>query len=62
MVTETRRIAVIFPGQGSQTIGMMNELAQSFDVVQQTFAEASDALGFDLWQITADEERLHKTE
>ena len=34
MVTETRRIAVIFPGQGSQTIGMMNELAQSFDVVQ----------------------------
>lgn len=62
MVTKTRRIAVVFPGQGSQTLGMMNELAESFDVVKQTFDEASDALGFDLWQITTDEERLHKTE
>lgn len=56
-----KRIAVIFPGQGSQTVGMMNELAESFDVVKATFDEASVALGFDLWQITQDDTRLHDT-
>jgi [acyl-carrier-protein] S-malonyltransferase len=43
--------AAIFPGQGSQSVGMLSELAQQYSLVQQTFAEASDALGFDLWDM-----------
>lgn len=57
-----KRVAVIFPGQGSQTVGMMDELAERFDSVKATFDEASDALGFDLWEVTHDESRLNKTE
>lgn len=62
MTEEKKRIAVIFPGQGSQTVGMMDELAEHFDVVKATFDEASEALGFDLWAITQDESRLHDTQ
>lgn len=58
----TKRVAVIFPGQGSQTIGMMDELAEHFDIIKTVFDEASQALGVDLWEITHDEARLHKTE
>ncbi|SJN55422.1 Malonyl CoA-acyl carrier protein transacylase [Vibrio ruber DSM 16370] len=43
--------AIVFPGQGSQTIGMLAELGEQYDVVQQTFAEASDVLGYDLWSL-----------
>ncbi|GAA5189344.1 ACP S-malonyltransferase [Ferrimonas gelatinilytica] len=43
--------AFVFPGQGSQSVGMLAELAAELPVVEQTFAEASDALGFDLWQL-----------
>lgn len=56
-----KRVAVVFPGQGSQTVGMMNELAEHFAVVKETFDEASVALGFDLWEITQNEEKLHQT-
>ncbi|WFF38325.1 ACP S-malonyltransferase [Moraxella nasibovis] len=56
-----KRVAVVFPGQGSQAVGMMNELAEHFAVVKETFDEASAALGFDLWEVTQDEERLHQT-
>ncbi len=45
------KFAIVFPGQGSQAIGMLAELAQQYDVVNQTFAEASDALGYDLWAL-----------
>ncbi|NOY15453.1 MAG: ACP S-malonyltransferase [Gammaproteobacteria bacterium] len=41
--------AFIFPGQGSQSIGMMNSLSESHAVVQETFAKASSVLGYDLW-------------
>lgn len=57
-----RRIAVVFPGQGSQTVGMLNELSEEYPVVKQTFSEASEALGFDLWAVCQDEEQLAKTE
>lgn len=57
-----KRLAVVFPGQGSQTVGMMNELAESFESVRKAFDEASAALGFDLWEVTQDESRLNKTE
>ncbi len=56
--------SVLFPGQGSQSIGMLNELSASSSIIQQTFAEASDALGIDLWAITrkGPEEKLNSTE
>lgn len=57
-----RRIAVVFPGQGSQTVGMLNELSAEYPVVKQTFSEASEALGFDLWAVCQNEEQLAKTE
>lgn len=44
-------IAFVFPGQGSQSIGMLDALAQQFPVVQQTFAEASAVVDKDLWKI-----------
>ncbi|MFV0487114.1 MAG: ACP S-malonyltransferase [Vibrio fluvialis] len=43
------KFAIVFPGQGSQAVGMLAELGEQYDVVKQTFAEASDALGYDLW-------------
>lgn len=49
--------AVVFPGQGSQSVGMMAELAAAHPVVQATFAEASAALGYDLWARLGDRVR-----
>lgn len=43
--------AVVFPGQGSQSVGMLKQLAEQHDEVQSTFAEASDYLGQDLWML-----------
>ena len=43
-------LAFVFPGQGSQSVGMLADLAASEALVEQTFAEASEALGYDLWQ------------
>ena len=54
----------VFPGQGSQSVGMCNALADVFPVVKETFAEASDALGFDLWTLVSNgpDSELNKTE
>lgn len=41
----------IFPGQGSQTVGMLSELVEASDVAKNTFAEASEALGYNLWEL-----------
>ncbi|MFP5505339.1 MAG: ACP S-malonyltransferase [Gammaproteobacteria bacterium] len=46
-----KQLAIVFPGQGSQSIGMLAELAGAHSEVQATFAEASDALGYDLWAL-----------
>ena len=43
-------LAFVFPGQGSQSIGMLSSLATLSPVIQSTFAEASAVLGYDLWQ------------
>ncbi len=43
-------LAFVFPGQGSQSVGMLADLAASEALVEQTFAEASEVLGYDLWQ------------
>lgn len=56
------RIAVLFPGQGSQALGMTSELAELYPQIEETFAEASQALGEDLWAICQDEEQLNKTQ
>ncbi|MGP5058567.1 ACP S-malonyltransferase [Psychrobacter celer] len=56
------RMAVIFPGQGSQVVGMTSELADIYPEIRETFSEASDALGEDLWAICQDEEKLNQTQ
>jgi len=43
-------LAFVFPGQASQSIGMMSALAKTSPVIEATFAEASAVLGYDLWQ------------
>jgi len=57
-------VAFVFPGQGSQSVGMMNAIAAEFSVVEETFAEASQAMGKDLWQLVVQgpEEKLNQTE
>ncbi len=56
--------AIVFPGQGSQAVGMVADLYESSEVVQQTFAEASSALGYDMWALvsTDSEGKLNQTE
>ena len=59
---QATKTVFVFPGQGSQKVGMLAELAEQFSVVQDTFAEASSALGFDLWHIAQSGEGLDQTE
>ncbi len=47
-------LGFIFPGQGSQALGMMDDLARDFDCVRSRFESASSVLGFDLWQLVSD--------
>lgn len=57
------QFAFVFPGQGSQTVGMLTELAATYPLVEETYHEASDALGYDLWQLVSQgpAEELNKT-
>lgn len=57
-------LGFVFPGQGSQSIGMLAELADEFPIVQQTFAVASDVLSYDLWQLVQQgpEDKLNETQ
>ena len=57
-------LGIVFPGQGSQSIGMLQALAESHPQVEATFQEASQALGYDLWALCQEgpEERLNATE
>ena len=57
-------LGFVFPGQGSQSVGMINDIAAEFPVVEQTFKEASDALGRDLWAmvINGPETQLNQTQ
>ena len=60
----TFNIAVVFPGQGSQSVGMLREYAETWEQVEQTFGQASEVLGYDLWGIVSNgpEEKLNQTE
>ena len=57
-------LAFVFPGQGSQSIAMLSELAADFPVVADTFAEASAILDYDLWQLVQQgpEQALNQTD
>ncbi|TPQ27196.1 [acyl-carrier-protein] S-malonyltransferase [Methylomonas koyamae] len=50
---QSYNLAFVFPGQGSQAVGMLGALAEATPVVKRTFEQASDALGFDLWNLIA---------
>lgn len=64
MTKVDQSLGFLFPGQGSQAVGMLGELEAVYPQLRDTFAEASDALGYDLWQVVADgpKERLDATE
>ena len=57
-------IVVVFPGQGSQSIGMLSDYAESWPQIEETFKQASDVLGYDCWDIVCNgpAEKLNKTE
>lgn len=57
------KIALVFPGQGSQTVGMLSELLADSQIAKATFAEASEALGYDLAALVLNgpEEELNQT-
>lgn len=58
------KLAYIFPGQGSQSLGMLQDLAARYSIVQETFQELSDTLGFDSWALAQNgpEDKLNLTE
>jgi len=58
------KLACVFPGQGSQSIGMMSELAKQHPEVKKIFSTASEVLGYDLWKLVTEGpvEELNKTE
>ncbi len=58
-----KKFAMVFPGQGSQTVGMLAELAGDYPIVKETFKQASEVLGYDLWQLVQEgpAEELNKT-
>jgi [acyl-carrier-protein] S-malonyltransferase len=60
---EQSTLAVVFPGQGSQAVGMLSDLAGTSPQVADTFAQASEVLGYDLWQLVQDgpAEELNQT-
>ncbi|QWT22298.1 ACP S-malonyltransferase [Bacillus sp. NP157] len=64
MTSTSASLAIVFPGQGSQSVGMLAELAAAHPEVEATFAEASDGAGVDLWDIARNgpEEKLNSTE
>lgn len=63
-MTQKNKIAFVFPGQGSQSVGMLSTLADDYPVIVETFSESSEVLGFDLWKLAKNgpETELNKTE
>lgn len=63
-LTSDPQLAFVFPGQGSQSVGMLAELAQAYPAVREAFAEASDGAGVDLWALSRSgpDTELNRTE
>ncbi|MBE0468293.1 MAG: ACP S-malonyltransferase [Methyloprofundus sp.] len=63
MSKQNKQLAFVFPGQGSQSVAMLSEMAEAYPEVKATFAQASEVLGFDLWQLVNEgpEEELNQT-
>lgn len=61
-LAQSEKTAFVFPGQGSQKVGMLADLAEKYSDIQSTFAEASEAIGIDLWQIAQSGEGLNQTQ
>ena len=63
-VCQYMKFAAVFPGQGSQSLGMMNDLSSHFSIVKETFDQASEVLNKNLWSIVTEgpEELLSQTE
>jgi [acyl-carrier-protein] S-malonyltransferase len=59
----TKSLGIVFPGQGSQSVGMTKDIAEQFPQVQAVFSEASQILNYDLWKLVIDgpAEELDKT-
>jgi len=47
-------LGIVFPGQGSQSVGMLNNIAQQYPEIRSVFSESSDVLGYDLWKLIQD--------
>ncbi|MGB5261447.1 MAG: ACP S-malonyltransferase [Gammaproteobacteria bacterium] len=62
--TTDKSLAMVFPGQGSQSVGMLADLAASYPQVGATFAEASEVLQYDLWKLVQEgpEAELNRTD
>lgn len=60
----SQSLAFVFPGQGSQQVGMLAELAETNPIIESTFAEASAVLGYDLWALVQNgpAEELNQTD
>ena len=57
------KYSIVFPGQGSQSLGMLSDLNNNFSIVNEIFQEASDAISVDLWKlVNEDQEALNLTE
>jgi [acyl-carrier-protein] S-malonyltransferase len=53
-VKTNNKLAVVFPGQGSQKVGMLAAMAEQYPLISETFSQASDQLGYDLWALAQD--------
>ena len=63
MSTQNNQLAFVFPGQGSQAVGMLTQMAESYPDIKETFAQASAVLDLDLWTLVTDgsAEELNQT-
>jgi [acyl-carrier-protein] S-malonyltransferase len=61
---DSKQLALVFPGQGSQKVGMLAELGEAFPIIKNTFAEASSALDYDMWSLVqqGEQAQLNLTE
>lgn len=59
----TNSLGIVFPGQGSQSVGMLKDIAEQYHEVKEIFHDASNALGYDVWQLAlhGPAEELDKT-